>query len=94
MGSSHDDEYSVTYVATMLSWYIPCVIFNRGGFSERVYGGCKMWVLAWVCGKGFCGYGFVKGVLLGYLDGIFLGRLKGCEIMVSDGVSWEILNGP
>ena len=45
-------------------------------------------------GRAFCGYVFVKGVLLGYLDGIVLGRVNGCELWASYGFSWEISNGP
>ena len=43
------------------------------------------WVVGWVCGRGLCGYDFVKGVLLGYLDGIFLEQVNGCELGASDG---------
>ena len=38
-----------------------------------------------MCRMEFCGYVFVKGVLLGYLDGIFLGQVNGCELGASDG---------
>ena len=30
--------------------------------------------VGWVCGRGFCGWVFGKGVLLGYFDGFFWGR--------------------
>ena len=80
MGSILDGGYSVVCVAIKVAWYSPCVIWSRGGTSGRSDGGCKGWVVGWVCGRGFCGCGFVKGVLLGYLDGIFLGRVNGCEL--------------
>ena len=47
-----------------------------------------------MCGRGFYGYGFLKGVLLRCLDGILLGHVNGCELGASDGFSWEIWNGP
>ena len=41
----------------------------------------------WVCGRVLCGCVFVKGVLLGYLDGMFLGLINGCELRTPNGVS-------
>ena len=45
-----------------------------------------------MCGREFCEYGFVKGLLLGYLHGRFLGRVIGCELRAADGVDpgWVI----
>ena len=34
----------------------------------------------WVCVNIFYGCIFVKGVLLGYFDRIFLGQVNGCEL--------------
>ena len=39
-------------------------------------------MVGWVCMRGLCGYGFVKGVLLGYFDGILMGQLNGYELRV------------
>ena len=50
VGSSLDDEYSVTRVATKVAWYIPCVMWSRVGESGRSYGGRLEWVVGWVCG--------------------------------------------
>ena len=33
----------------------------------------------------FFGYKFLKGMLIGYLDGNFLGKVNGCELRASDG---------
>ena len=38
-----------------------------------------------MCGRGFCGYVFQNGMLLGYSDGIFLGQVNECELRASDG---------
>ena len=84
----------MTCVATKVVWYSPCVILSRGGESGRSVGGCKGWVVSWVYVRWFYLYGFVKGLLLRYLGGIFLGRVSSCELGSLDGVSWEILNGP
>ena len=65
-----DDEYSVTRVTTKVACYIPCVRCSRGGESGRVDGGCKVCLVCWVCRRGFYGHGILKGMLLGYLDGI------------------------
>ena len=56
------------------------------GSSGISIGGGKGWVVGWVCGRGFCGYGFVKVVLLGYLDGILLGWVHGWELGAPDGI--------
>ena len=52
MGSSLDDEYSVTRVATKVTCYNPCVRWSRGGVSGRSDIGCKGWVVGWVYGRG------------------------------------------
>ena len=39
-----------------------------------------------LCGRVLFGYNFVKDVLLGYFDGLFLGQVNGCELGSSDGV--------
>ena len=62
--------------------------------SGRSVDGCKVWVVGWVCGRGFCGYGFVEGVLLRYLDGVFLRRVNGCELGHHMDFSWKTLIGP
>ena len=49
VGSSLNDEYSVTRVATMCS---------RGGASGRSGGGRLEWAVGWVCGRGFIGIVF------------------------------------
>ena len=67
----------MTCVATNLDWYIPCMRWIRGGISGRIFGSGKILGVGWVCGRGFYGCIFVKGVLLGYFGGIFLGRLMG-----------------
>ena len=54
----------------------------------------KGWVVGWMCGRGLCGNGFLKGVLPGYLDEMFLGRMNGCELRASYGFFWVISNGP
>ena len=41
MGSSLDDEYSVTRVTTEVAWYSPCVRWVRGGASGSIDGGCN-----------------------------------------------------
>ena len=81
-----DDGYSIARVITKMDWYSSSVRWSRGGASGSSGDGCKVRVVSWVCGRGFCGYNFVKGVTLGYLDGIFLGQLNGCELGASDGV--------
>ena len=43
-------------------------------------------------GRGLYGCVFEKVVLLGYFNGIFLGRVNWCEFGSSDGFLWEILN--
>ena len=58
MGSSLDDEYSVTHVATEVAWYSPCVMWSRGGANGTNDGGRLEWVVCWVCGRGFVGIGF------------------------------------
>ena len=58
MGSSLDEEYSVTCVATEVSLYSPCVVWSRGGVSGRSNGGRLEWVVSWVCGRGFVGIEF------------------------------------
>ena len=40
VGSSLDDKYSVTCVATKVARYIPCVIWISGGASVRSDYGC------------------------------------------------------
>ena len=51
-----------------------------------MYGKLGVWKgVLWIC--------FVKGLLLGYLDGIFLGQVNGCEMRASDGFPWKISNG-
>ena len=52
MGSSLDEEYCVTCVATEVSLYSPCVVWSRGGVSERRDGTILEWVIGWVCGRG------------------------------------------
>ena len=42
-----------------------------------------------MCGNGFYGFIFVKGVLLGYFDGIFLGQVNGYALSSSYLVSLE-----
>ena len=59
VGSIFDDKYSVICVATKVAWYITCVRCSRGGASGMSYGGCTWWVVGLVCGRGFCGYGFL-----------------------------------
>ena len=44
MGSSLDDEYSVTYVAAKLAWYSPCIRWSKDWVSGRSRGegkGCQ-----------------------------------------------------
>ena len=42
-----------------------------GGASGRSVGEGNGWFVGWVFRRGLYGYSFVKGVLLGYLDGFF-----------------------
>ena len=72
--------------ATKVAWYSPCISWSSDGVIGRSVGGGKLWLVGWLCGRGFCGFIFVKGVLLGYLDRILLGRVNGCELGASDGV--------
>ena len=58
VGSSLDDKYSVTCVATKVAWYIPCVIWSRGRASGRSDGGILEWVVCWLCGRGFVAMDF------------------------------------
>ena len=74
MGSSIDDEYIVTCVAAIAAWYSPYVRWSRGGVSARSDGGIILWVVGWVCGRGFGGCGCLNDVQLGYFDRILLGR--------------------
>ena len=60
VGSSLDDKYSVTRVASKAACYIPCVRWGRGGASARSVGGRIGWVVGLACGRGFSGYVFVK----------------------------------
>ena len=64
MGSSRDDDYSVTRVATEVAWYSPCVMWIRGGASVRSDGGRLEWVVGWVCGRGFVGIESGNGLAL------------------------------
>ena len=57
-----------------------------GGTSGMNVCGGKRWLLYWVFGRGLCGFGFVKCVFLGYIDGMFLVRVNGCKLWSSDGV--------
>ena len=50
------------------AWYIPCVIWSRGGASEKSDGGLLIWVVGWVCGRGCDGIEFETGVWLGAND--------------------------
>ena len=56
------------------AWYIPCLIWSRGGASGRSDDGWLIWVVGWVCGRGCGGVDFETGVLLGAHDGNLLGR--------------------
>ena len=94
MGSRFNDEYSVTPVVAKVAWYSLCMRCSRSVESGRIVGGGKGLVVVWVCGRGFCGCGFLKGVLLGYWDGIFLGWVNGCEFGRRIDFPWEIPNGP
>ena len=67
-------EYSVTHVAAKADWYSPYVRWSRGGVSARSDGGIILWVVGWVCGRGFGGCGCLNDVQLGYFDRILLGR--------------------
>ena len=58
MLSSLDDEYSVTHVATEVASNILFVMWVRGGASGRSDGGRLVWVVGWVCGRGFVGIDF------------------------------------
>ena len=58
MGSSLDNNYSVTRVATEVAWYSPCVMWSRVGASGRSNGGRLEWVVGCVCGRGFVGIVF------------------------------------
>ena len=80
MRYSLDYEYSVTCVADKVAWYSPCMGWSRVGSSGRSFGGIKIWVVGWVCGRVFCGCVFVKGALLRYFDRILLGQVNGCEL--------------
>ena len=41
MGSSLDEEYSVTCVATKVAWYSPCIRWSSGGAIGRTVGKVK-----------------------------------------------------
>ena len=86
MGSSLDDKYSVTCVAAKAAWYIPYMIWSRGGASGRIIGGGGNMGGKLGVWKGVLWVFFVNGVLLGYFDGIFLGWVNGCELESSYGV--------
>ena len=89
MGSSLDDEYSVTRVAANVAWYSPYMRWIRGWEIGRSVGGGKTWVAGWVFERVFCVCDSIKCVLLGHLDGIFLGQANGCELRSSDEVFLE-----
>ena len=72
--SSLGYDYSVTCVASNAAWYNPNVRWSRGGSSARSDGGRMLWVVGWVCGRGFFGCEFVNNMQLGSCDGFFLGR--------------------
>ena len=74
MGSSLEDEYSVTCVAAKAGWYSPCVRRIGGGASAKSDGGIILWMVGWVCGKGFVGCEFVNGVQMRYCYGILIGQ--------------------
>ena len=88
MGSSLDDKYSVTRVAAKVAWYSSCVRWSRGGAIVRSVGGRIVWVVGWGCGRGFSGRVFVKGLYLGYYDGILPGRELGVSLGRDMEVSW------
>ena len=92
VGSSLEDEYSVTCVAVQAAWYSLCVILSRGGAIARSDGGRIFWVASWVYVRGFFGCGLVNGVYLGYCDGIFLGWQLGVRLGQYMEGSWEILD--
>ena len=46
----------------------------------RSVGRVKILGVGWVCGRVLYGCIFVKGVLLGYFDGFFLGKVNGCGL--------------
>ena len=73
MGSSLEEEYSVTRLAKNKAWYSTCVIWSRGETNARSDRGILLWVVVWVCGSEFFGSDFVNGVYLRYCDGILLG---------------------
>ena len=77
VGSSLDDEYSVTRVVANVAWYNTCMICSRGGSCGNCFGGGKILMVGWVCRREFCGCVFGKGTLLGYFDEIFTGRVNG-----------------
>ena len=58
MGSSLDEYYSVTRVATAVACYITFMMWSRGGASGMSDGGILEWVLGWVCVRGFIGNEF------------------------------------
>ena len=92
MGSSLDEYYSVTRVATAVACYITFMMLSRGGASGMSDGGILEWVLGWVCVRGFIGCEFLNVVQLGYYDGILLRRLLGMSLSLINGVLWEILD--
>ena len=49
-------------MADKVAWYIPCMIWSRGGVSGRSVGGGKVWVVGWLCERVFYGYFGVKCV--------------------------------
>ena len=48
MGYSLDGKYTVTHVATEVAWYIPVLIWIRGGASGRSNGGILERLVGWV----------------------------------------------
>ena len=90
MGSSLDGKHSTTRFTAKVAWYRPCMRWSRGGASGRCVGEGKIWVVGWVCRRGFFRRVFVKCVFLGYFYGIFLGQVNGCELGSPYGVFLEI----
>ena len=58
--------------------------YGRGGASLRSVCGGKIWVVGWVCGRGFCVCYFE--VFLRYFYGNILGWVNGFDLRLSDGV--------
>ena len=87
MGSILDDKYIGTFVSTRVAWYSLCIRWSRDGSIVRIVGGDKIGLLGWVCGRGLYGCVFGKSVFLVYFDGIFLWKVNGCELRLSDVIS-------